>query len=750
MKNNIINSILPITFFVLITIIFFNKFIFKGQIPIPSDIPTGMYYPWINNNFGYPVRVPFKNATLTDTVSQFWIWRNWAIDSLKNGKVAIWNPYSLAGYDMSPWFHTIIFQPSNIFYFIFTKTTAMGTVVSSQLLFVLLTTYYYLKYITKSKLASIFGSVIFSLSSYNIGWLTWGTVSFSLACLPLILLFLEKKSYIRLAISVLFCILGGHPQTIFYCLLILFLYYVIKLEYRLNFKIISSVVFGITMASFVLLPSIQIIKDSIRDKDVFINNQNYGFITYADVLISTVSQNYFGNPGTQNYWGTNTMQEKLSGISIIAILLVILYIKSKLHFSKVSKFGIILIILGSLLSTKFPLGWIIYYFKLPLLSTSPASRAMLLVVFGLTLISTESFIYFLKNKYKYKDILESFFMLLLFILTLYFPILYFKYIYSIQDGWIQKFLELDNVNYNTSIRNLTLTAFFSIISLIGLLLTKYKKIFLVILLLTPIIEGLYFGWKYTSFTNPKLYFPTTPSLDFVIKKQQESKDYFRIEREKAEILPPNMWQVYGLSSYSGYDPVYPISYANFLIQNKLTNDYTRYFENDQNTTKYFQDNGLKYLFVINRTKDGVPSPAGEPPYWTKNSNWIKVFQEKNISILENTKYNPPYGLTNKKTQDKINLVKHQDNYWEFNVQNTTSNTFYLIENNSTNWEVKINNKKQNIDSYQGTFKSVKINPGSNHIIFIYHNKLFYIGIIISVASFLSLTIIKYCFIKYDK
>ena len=81
-KKTTKGNITPIIFLIIVFIGFFYKFFFKGLIPIPSDITVGMYYPWINNSYGYPVRVPFKNATLTDTVSQFWIWRNWAIESL--------------------------------------------------------------------------------------------------------------------------------------------------------------------------------------------------------------------------------------------------------------------------------------------------------------------------------------------------------------------------------------------------------------------------------------------------------------------------------------------------------------------------------------------------------------------------------------------------------------------------------------------------------------------------------------------
>jgi hypothetical protein len=742
------SNLIPILFLTIVFVSFFYKFFLKGLIPIPSDITVGMYYPWINNNYGYPVRVPFKNATLTDTVSQFWIWRNWAIDSLKQGTVAIWNPYSLAGYPMSPWFHTILFQPSNILYLFFSKTTAMGLIVSSQLLFILISTYLYLKHITKSAVASIFGSIIYSFSAYNLGWLTWGTVSFSLACLPLILLFLEKENYILLSFSVLFCILGGHPQTVFYCALISVLYYLVKLNFILNVKIIMSVIMGILMASFVLLPSIEIINNSIRNNDVFIKNQDYGFISYADVFISTVSQNYFGNPGTQNYWGENTMQEKLSGVSILAILLVIMYlIKNKFKPSSLAKFGYLLILIGIFLSTKYPFGWLIYYLNLPLISTSPASRALVLVAFGLMLVSIESIVLLLKYQYKYTEILKSSIISLLSLSTLYLPIIYFRYLYSIQELSIKALLISDISNYNIALRNLTLTVFLLLASSILILLSKYNRIFIILLITIPLVEGYYFGWKYTPFTDPKFYFPSTPSLDFVIDKQKESADFFRIEREKAEILPPNMWQAYGLSSYSGYDPIYPKTYNDYLIDNNLIKDYSRYFEIDKNNIRYFQGIGLKYIFIINRDKEGIASSKGALPYWTDNNSWQKVFQEKNVSVLENQKYTPPFGLLNQQSLDKVQLIKHLDNYWEFNVNSINDTEFYLYENNYSGWIATINNQPIKIDNYQDTFKSINISMGQNNIKFTYTNKLFNIGLLVSLISVVILFILKWALLK---
>src|SRR3990172_9399042 len=102
--------------FVLIIGALFYSYFKDQNAPLPIDIPVGMYYPWLNESYGYAVRPPVKNSLISDTVSQFWIWRNRGITDLLKGKINIWNPYSFSGYEMSPWFHTMLFSPLNIFY----------------------------------------------------------------------------------------------------------------------------------------------------------------------------------------------------------------------------------------------------------------------------------------------------------------------------------------------------------------------------------------------------------------------------------------------------------------------------------------------------------------------------------------------------------------------------------------------------------------------------------------------------------
>jgi hypothetical protein len=42
-------------------------------IPVPGDLIIGVYYPWLNSNWGYPIGVAVKNTLTSDVISQFWL-----------------------------------------------------------------------------------------------------------------------------------------------------------------------------------------------------------------------------------------------------------------------------------------------------------------------------------------------------------------------------------------------------------------------------------------------------------------------------------------------------------------------------------------------------------------------------------------------------------------------------------------------------------------------------------------------------
>lgn len=82
----------PFIFIFVVWTALFWPFFTKKLLPIPADIITGVYYPWLDYKWGYAVGVPVKNPLLSDVPSLLYPWRSLAIDELKAFRWPLWNP----------------------------------------------------------------------------------------------------------------------------------------------------------------------------------------------------------------------------------------------------------------------------------------------------------------------------------------------------------------------------------------------------------------------------------------------------------------------------------------------------------------------------------------------------------------------------------------------------------------------------------------------------------------------------------
>lgn len=753
-------SLIPYVFFLVIVIFLFYKYFFYGLIPIPADIITGMYFPWLDYKWGNEVGVAVRNPLISDTVSQIWIWRNWAVSAFKDGKSFFWNPYSLAGYPMAPLFHTMIFSFANIFYFLTDKLNAMSMIVISQLLFMLISSYIYLKNLLNNVIASVFTAVSLSFSAYFIGWLTYGVFGWTIWPLPLILYGIDKylttgrkRFLIFITFLNLISLLGGHPQTYLFVIIISFIYLVFK-TYKTNLKkfksILISLFFSPLIASFTLLPSFQVAFYSIRNYETYLKEVNYGFIPPLKAIILMLSPNFFGNPASNNYWGEGfNYQEYFVWFGSIALFFAILsfsfYRRYLFKFKRSYLAFVSVFILGLLLSFEYPVGFLIYKFNLPLISTGSASRSLFLTAFSGSILAGFTLKTLLENNHKFKTIIKCLFPWMIYLIFFGASV---KYILGSNIG-------ISPQNIEVAQRNLVLP-FISVLS--GILLTialtininnllKKKTLFSLnisqfykntigIIFITLIsLEGLYFAFRQIPFAKKEYYFPSTPTIEYIDKQYQESQEIFRIESLNEQLMPSNMWMAYKFYSASGYDPAYPKSFGDYLIKHNEREIYSRYY-NSRNNLELSNDLGVKYFLVL-KEKNGKIDKEGEIPKLIREKNWVKVFEDKTTVVMQNIDYAPIYLLQDdgqNTINGKVDLIAHSDNSWQFNIYSPEKAVFILKENNFPGWTATVNNSPVEIKNYDETFKSINIPQGTSIIKMEYKNYMFTIGLIISVLS----------------
>lgn len=655
-----------------------------------------MYFPWMNLDLGYPAGVPVKNAILTDTVSQFWIWRNWAVEGLKNSEVRLWNPYSLSGYPVSPWFQTILLSPLNIFYWLTDKVTAMGLIVMAQIPISLAGMYLLGKRWWKEDLSAWGMALAWTMSSYFVGWMTWGTVSMALAVLPWVLLTLGSKWAAGMLVML---ILSGHPQTIFYAFLIIGIYGLVnRVGSR---KMIWSFGVGLGLTAMVWWPSIPIIRDSIRFDDVVLTEMGNNFIGVGKLLTTLWSASFFGNPGTNNYWGGEpNFLESLVNFGIWPLFGVIYFltgIVKKRKWSAWEKLGVICVITGWLLATRYPVGWLIYALKIPLLSTGSAGRAWIMAVFGGCVIFGEVLSQWQRGVDQKRWWVTTMVMAVWLALILC-PI--------VGKG------EMANIAMRNTTVEVTILG-------IGWLAMRWRKWGLWVVVGLVLVDGWWFFRKYTPFVDRDLYFPTTPTIEFL----KRDENTFRVERESAELMPANMWHEYGLMSTSGYDPMYPKDYSQYLIDRGVRSVHGRYVENGNKNIDKLDGLGIKYLLVLERD--------GKWPIWVDKSAWREVYREGKVITLENTSFQPPYRMIGK---GKVDLIKWQDGEIVLETETEKLDQLVVMTNYSDNWRVVVNGRLVSPQKFENAFILIDQVAGENRTEMKYVSREWREGWVIAVIA----------------
>lgn len=583
---------------VIIPLVFFYPFFIQGKLPIPSDTIIGLYHPFRDlYSENYPNGIPYKNSLITDPVRQQYPWKEFAVNSLKNGKLPIWNPYEMSGKPQLANFQTGVYYPLNILLFISPFYFSWSVFILMQPLIAGIFMYLFLKNLKINTYASVLGGICFSFSGFMIAWLEWGVVGHTYIWLPLILLsidkgFIKKNIFWKLVyiFSLTFSFFAGHLQVFSYVFIITIIYFILRLL-QVNgnrYKMLVSFIFDTILVGLITviqwLPTLSFINLSNRAYDQ--TYQNAGWFIPWQNLAMFIAPDFFGNPTTLNYYGVWNYAEFVGYIGIPAIILALYALLFRRD--KKTLFFAFLFFAALLFATPNVISKIPFQFSIPFLSTAQPTRLIGIASFALaTLVALGLDLFMVKkSKIWVASLIIGIFLVLLFIITQY-PVLF----PNIQDMFVAQ-------------NNLKLPAILFLSSTVILFLIhtfKNKKVFhiLVLLLISVTIFDLFrFGWKFTPFTEKSYLFPETKIISFLQKNLNNS----RIAVLDDRILPPNFQTVYRIPSISGYDPLYLTNYAKLIAANERFNHsieppfgYNRILTPKNYNTQIFDLLSVKYV-----------------------------------------------------------------------------------------------------------------------------------------------------------
>ncbi len=785
----------PIIFLASVISLLYYKFFLFGQIPFPGDLLIGSYFPWLDY-----YKMPVKNPLISDVFSQFILWKYLAIESLRNLQWPLWNPYSFTGNPLLATYHSATLYPLNIL-LLLPKYYGWGLFIYSQTLIASLTFYLFVSQFIKSIIARLSGAIIFSLGGLMATWLELGTAVHGMSWLPLSLYAVKKFTdsskyrFILLLITSLgLIILAGNAQVTTYSYTIIVLYFLWiswkdKLFFNKAFFLAVAIIFSISLIAAQLLPSYELLQKSIRQTESYSAEGNFGLLGSKDIFKFFIPD-YFGNPVTRNYWGYLNYSETSGFLGIITLpLLIYSFFKVR---GKQSAFFLILLGISLILIFDNAISHYLYQIKIPLLTSSYASRALFITILCSSFLASIALNHiFEKNNYAFfsKTLTWSWAAILGIILG---TLLTSFFIWDIL-GWApdEKYLKvyLNSNDYNLdnfkiATKN-TLLPFIllSILSAVTLIKLKFKSIPLNKLNLVPLLLLLFITFdlgryflKFNPFVPNNLIFPKTPVLEFL----QKQEGFFRVGREHAEVFPSNTWTAYNLYSYEGYDPIYLSQYGKFIHflngGDLRTGNSSRYAEiSSRYSSPYLDAANTKYLVAVMRDENGY-TPGDILHYKVKESGYNVVFKDKSTAVLENPKvkerayfakkiipaseqnikdiimtdksFDPritvllskDLGVNGVDGKGTVQIVDYKANSVKIRTGSTSEQVLVLADQFEEGWAATLDgNQKLPISPANFIFRAVKIPAGDHVVVFNYLPQSFSLGLKISLVSVFLLT-----------
>jgi len=573
-KNGIIIGVL-----LLLPSIIFRAYFFEGKVLFPANLLVSFYTPWKQEKeFG--IKIPNKPIGF-DNVRTAYPNIQFTIEELKKGNIPLWNPYISAGNMHLATYLPAVFYPLHLIYFLVPLIDAWSVLVIVQPLITSICMYLLLSKYRYSWQSSLFGAIAWGYTGWMMVW--WEeslVVSHSVIWLPLIMLGIislqEKKSWgnwLLIVMGYSLSILAGFFQTTLYIGILTCAYGVFhamqKKDKQIVWLLIAAGGTSLAMTSVQWIPTVKAFLQSPRS----ISDARYLFEQYLlplPHLITTMLPDYFGNPGTYNYFGgAGFFHEKNIFIGIVPILFAIVAVVHKK--TRETWFWIVTVVVTLLLGT-YPTGWIIYNLHIPILSSSLPSRIFVISAFAIVMLATNGIEAWKKKNIKVR---HSIYMIGIVMISAVIVSLvkwacsaYVAQLTGIVEGqtdWLKQLVgamagnEKQMIEYKISLRNCVIPLGLLILVYAGTYI-KEKKWAMILLIIVTASQSIYFANKYVYVSQRTYVFPKTE----LIEKLQSIAGIDRVWGYGNAWIDKNFLSYYHIQSAEGYQTFFPIDYGMLL------------------------------------------------------------------------------------------------------------------------------------------------------------------------------------------
>lgn len=749
---------LPLFLIVITWALFSSPYGGKGKIPFPSTYLVTFFTPW-SQTHGMPV----KNNAMPDVITQIFPWKRLTISSWKEGVAPLWNPYSFSGTPHLGNYQSAIFSPMNVIFFLLPEVHAWSVMILLQPLLAGMFMFLFLRRIDLSYEGAALGSIAFMFSGFLVVWMAYGTLGYAILTLPLVLYGLEswrRTGNMRFAslsaIGIAWSFLSGHFQMSLYVLLAASVYVISLPDPTRNGMMqriyrLTPLILGVGIAAVQILPSFESYRESVRSS-LF----QRGEIIPWKYVTTLFSPDYFGNPVTRNDWFGH-YAEWSSYVGVVPLFLSIFAI-SAVRKSIYTRFFFIMAIWSMLLAFETPLSELLFRLHIPVLSTSAASRIIVLFSFSLSVLSAIGFDVLLNNwrKQDWKSAVRP--VVIMVVLCIIF--------------WVVTLLQILTPSEKVliAIRNSVLPTGILLAS-IGIIVggflvpEKIKKSLLYLILIVSACDSYRFASKWMPFDAPEYLYPPTP----VISKLQEltKSSHGRVFGN----LGGEAGVSFSLPLIEGYDAVYQhrygrlISSVNTGVVGNIDRSVVVYPKRGEMNEFMLELLGVSYY--MHKKSDGQFPWAY--PFW-EYPHYSLVWEDPNFAIYQNTKALPrvflasAYRLANTEQEQlrelydptftpgetlileekpqvepqtgsgRARISSYQTSRVTITTDATVPKLLFLSDVYDDGWHVSVDGVTTKLLRANFDFRAVSLPPGRHTVTMWYFPMSYMLGMVISFGS----------------
>ncbi len=611
----------PILFIVFVWFIFASPYFLKGLVPFPSKYLVTFFAPW-SAEYGMPV----KNNAMPDVITQIYPWKRLTIDTWREGHVPLWNPYSFSGTVHAGNYQTAVFSPFNLLFLLLPMIDAWSVLVLLQPLLAGLFMYGFLRSLDRSYEASLVGSFAFMFCGFIVVWMAYATLGYAALWLPVTLFAIhsgfKKYSWWNLCLLTLGLALSffsGHFQISLYVAgltLIYLLWETVRTkQWTRGGQLLAFYILGILLITPQILPSVEAFGQSVRSTSF-----GKGEVIPWQYLVTLLAPDFFGNPVTRNDWFGHYAE----WAGFIGVAPLVFAVAAFLGKKGSQEWFFVIASLGALaLALPTPLNDFLYALKVPVLSTSGASRAIVLASFSLAVLASFG-LDGLKADWKGKEKKTISLTAIIFAV-----VLLFIWIMLRAGNW------LSGEKLTVAIRNFLLPSLL-VGGTIGLSFVGFVRARVIrmgaigLLLVIVVFDMLRFASKWMPFDPKEFVYPKSKVLEFLKPKEI---GYYRVFGN----IGNEVGTMFSLPLIEGYDALYQGRYGEFVnsaSDGKFHGAGRSVVLADKQgmyTEEMLQLLGVRY--VVHRISDGQNVWAF--PFW-KYPYYRSVYRDEHFEVFENT------------------------------------------------------------------------------------------------------------------